>query len=297
MTDVLGTLESFDEEALTLRREDGDVVTIERALLVTGKPVPPRASTRLRISPEQLERICELGWRAPVEQPLGDWMLRAAGGFTGRTNSARVGGDPGIDTDAAIDAVAEFYAGHGLPPMVQVVVDTGWQRQFERRGWIPARPDGQDALVQVASVAQALRSRHAAAGASDVALQDTVTDDWMTLYGRAVGIDPGVVRSVMESGDHVAFARIGDPVVAIGRAVVTGDWMGLQAVEVAPSHRRRGLATRVVDALLDWGASSGALSAYLQTVADNPAALRLYEGYGFVTHHAYRYLRPPAVRT
>ena len=94
----------------------------------------------------------------------------------------------------------------------------------------------------------------------------------------------------MESGDAVAFARIGDPVVAIGRAVVTGDWMGLQGVEVAADHRGQGLATRVVDALLDWGASKGALSAYLQTVADNVAALRLYGRYGFVTHHAYRYL-------
>jgi GNAT superfamily N-acetyltransferase len=297
MTDVLGILESFDDEALTLRRDDGDVVTIERALLVTGKPVPPRASTRPRISPEQLERICEQGWRAPVERPLGDWMLRAADGFTGRTNSARVGGDPGIGADEAVAAVEEFYAEHGLPPMVQVVVDTDWQQQFEGRGWIRARPGGQDALVQVASVAQALRSRHGASGVSDVTILDTVTDDWMTLYGRAAGIDQGVVRAVMESGDHVAFARVGEPVVAIGRAVVTGDWMGLQAVEVAASHRRRGLATRVVEALLDWGASHGAMSAYLQTVADNTAAQRLYAGYGFVTHHSYRYLRPPVPQT
>ena len=71
--------------------------------------------------------------------------------------------------------------------------------------------------------------------------------------------------------------------------------MGLQAVEVAPAHRRRGLATRIVETLLDWGASYGALSAYLQTVADNAAAARLYEAYGFVTHHTYRYLRPPGL--
>jgi N-acetylglutamate synthase len=296
MTDVLGILESFDDEALRVRREDGDVVLIDRALLVTGKPVPPRASTRLRISPEQLERICEQGWRAPVEKPLGDWMLRAAGGFTGRTNSARVGHDPGVDADAAVLAVEEFYAEHSLPPMVQVVVDTDWQREFEGRGWVQARPGGQDALVQVASVAQALRAgRDSPSDAPQVIVQDTVSEEWMALYGRAAGIAPEVVRAVMESGDHVAFARIGEPVVAIGRAVVTGDWMGLQAVEVAPAHRRRGLATRIVETLLDWGASYGALSAYLQTVADNTAAARLYEAYGFVTHHTYRYLRPPGL--
>jgi GNAT superfamily N-acetyltransferase len=294
MTDVLGILESVDDESLRVRRENGDVVLIDRALLVTGKPVPPRASTRLRIGPEQLERICEQGWRAPVEQPLGDWMLRAAGGFTGRTNSARVGRDPGVDADAAVLAVEEFYAEHGLPAMVQAVVGTDWQREFEDRGWVQARPGGQDALVQVASVAQARRvGRDSPTGAPEVVVEDSVSEDWMALYGRAAGIAPTVVRAVMESGDHVAFASIGEPVVAIGRAVVTGDWMGLQAVEVAPEHRRRGLATRIVETLLDWGASYGALSAYLQTVADNTAAARLYEAYGFVTHHTYRYLRPP----
>jgi GNAT superfamily N-acetyltransferase len=302
MTDVLGILEAFDDATLTIRPEDGDRVTIERALVVTGKPVPPKSSTRLRISAEQLERVCEQGWRAPVERMFGDWTLRAAAGFTGRANSARVGGDPGVGTDEAVAAVVAFYAEHGLPPMVQVIVDTPWQQTFEARDWRQARPGGQDALVQVASIAQALRvartrrgaapSAADAAAAAEVVLEPRLGEGWLALYGRAAGVDPAVVRSVMESGDAVAFARIGDPVVAIGRAVVTGDWMGLQGVEVAKDHRGQGLATRVVETLLEWGASQGALSAYLQTVADNAAALRLYGRYGFVAHHAYRYLGP-----
>ena len=60
----------------------------------------------------------------PHEQALGDWTLRAAAGFTGRANSARVGGDPGLEPDDAVAAVVEFYAEHGLPPMAQVIVDT-----------------------------------------------------------------------------------------------------------------------------------------------------------------------------
>ena len=30
-----------------------------------------------------LERAAALHWQAPEIQPLGDWLLRAAGGFTG----------------------------------------------------------------------------------------------------------------------------------------------------------------------------------------------------------------------
>jgi GNAT superfamily N-acetyltransferase len=293
MTDVLGILESWGESTLTVRREQGDLVTIDHDLVVTGKPVPPRASTRLRIRPEALERICSEGWRAVDQEPLGEWMLRAAGGFTGRANSARVGGDPGTTTNQALAAVRRFYDERGLRPMAQVVVGSDGQATCESAGWVQARPDGQDAIVQVTSVAQSRRAV-ARQSSESVAITDTLGDDWMAAYGRTADADPSVVRRVMESGDHVAFARIGDPVVAVGRGVVTGDWMGLQAVEVLPEHRGHGLATTVVDALLSWGASQGALSAYLQTLPDNAAALALYARYGFTTHHSYRYLAPAA---
>jgi N-acetylglutamate synthase len=305
MTDVLGVLETFDDDSIGVRREDGELVTIARGLLVTGKPVPPRASTRLRISPEQLERVCEQGWQATTRQPLGEWTLRAADGFTGRANSARIGGDPGIGADEAVDAITSFYAAHDLPVLAQVVVGSAWQDELERRGWVVARHGQDDPVVQVASVAQARRAQPSTVpdltAVTPVAIDDTVTPEWMALYGRTTGIDPVVVKAVMESGDAVAFARIEDQspgetarVVAIGRAVISGDWMGLQAVEVTPTHRRRGLATQVVDGLLSWGASRGALSAYLQTLPTNAPALKLYARYGFVTHHAYRYLSPPS---
>jgi ribosomal protein S18 acetylase RimI-like enzyme len=48
----------------------------------------------------------------------------------------------------------------------------------------------------------------------------------------------------------------------------------------------------VIAALLDWGAEQGASTVYLQVLADNQAALGLYDRLGFTTHHAYRYLAP-----
>lgn len=37
---------------------------------------------------EDLERAAALHWQAPETEPLGEWRLRAAAGFTGRANSA-----------------------------------------------------------------------------------------------------------------------------------------------------------------------------------------------------------------
>jgi ribosomal protein S18 acetylase RimI-like enzyme len=73
--------------------------------------------------------------------------------------------------------------------------------------------------------------------------------------------------------------------------VVDGRWAGFAAVEVAPEHRRRGLATTVMAALADRALQEGASAAYLQVEPDNAPALSLYAGLGFTTHHAYHYRR------
>jgi len=46
MTDVLGICESWTAGAVTVRTEDGGLVEIETADIVSGKPVPPRPPRR-----------------------------------------------------------------------------------------------------------------------------------------------------------------------------------------------------------------------------------------------------------
>ncbi len=46
MTDVLGTLVSWDDDAICVQRDDGSRVDICRSDIVAGKPVPPRPRPR-----------------------------------------------------------------------------------------------------------------------------------------------------------------------------------------------------------------------------------------------------------
>ena len=46
MTDVLGMCESWEDDVVTIRREDGSSVEIAVADIVSGKPVPPRPQRR-----------------------------------------------------------------------------------------------------------------------------------------------------------------------------------------------------------------------------------------------------------
>jgi ribosomal protein S18 acetylase RimI-like enzyme len=294
MTDVLGVLDALTAETLRVRRDDGQVVEVDRSLVVAAKPVPPQVLEPGRISAERLQLVCTAGWQAPVRELLGGWVLRAGGGFTGRANSVLPVGDPGMPLDDALERVDDFYARAGLPTQAQVIVGSAIMDELVARDWTPSRPEQAETLVQVAAPGRRTEpSRDEPAG---VRLTEQPADEWLHRYGRAAGTDPGIARALLVSGDAVIFASLGDPATAIGRAVLTGRWVGLSAVEVDPALRRQGLGSAIVDALLRWGAERGARSAYLQALADNRAALALYARYGFRTHHRYRYLRPPTSR-
>ncbi|HET8718131.1 MAG TPA: GNAT family N-acetyltransferase [Nocardioidaceae bacterium] len=304
MTDLLGVMESWTAEQTTVRAEDGAVTAIALRDIVSGKPVPPRPSTRLRVPAGKAERIANAGWPAVHAEPLGDWLLRAADGFSTRANSALVLGDPGRPLRDALDRVRAFYGALGLPTRAQVVVGSDEHGALERAGWVSARPGEADTSFQLGSVSRALRAARALLpgrpGVPPVTTTGITTTAWLADDARARA-HPEAARTVLEGPPRVAFAAVPDQagfVLAKGRAAAAApgspgeDWVGITDVWVHPEHRRRGLAQVVLTALLEWAAEGGATTAYLQVRGDNPAALALYERMGFVAHHDYRYLTP-----
>ena len=290
MTDVVGRLVEVTHTDATIERRDGSLARVPLDDVVTWKVVPDRPR-RTRpassFSADELSRITSRGWPAVVSEPLGEWELRASGGFTGRANSVATHGDPGLPFDEALAAVVAFYDAHEATPRAQVVVGSVHERAFLDAGWTPGTSTRPGAIVQVADL------RHTYRADPHAQVSPTTDASWLSLYPRAE--DPVVAKTVLEGPRTVGFISIGDPAVAIGRVVVTGEWAGVAAVEVVPERRREGLARRVVDTALAWAIDHGADKAYLQTMRDNTAAIALYASYGFVDHHEYRYLQPRQV--
>lgn len=233
---------------------------------------------------EELTRITSRGWPAIESVPLGEWELRSSGRFTGRANSVAVHGSSGMPIDDALTRVREFYAERSQPALAQVVVGSTHEQSFTSAGWEPMEGYYGGAVVQVADLDPAYPAD------PQGRIADSVDDEWLGHYGRVN--DPQAARAVLEGPEQVAFVSIGEPTVAIGRIVVTGEWAGIACVEVVPDARRQGLAKRIVDTALAWAVEHGADKAYLQTMRSNDAALALYAPYGFVDHHDYRYLQP-----
>ena len=267
LTDLLGTCLSWSDGACVVQPEDGPPVTIPLADIVSGKSVPPRPSTRHRVSPQQAQRRALALWPDLATEPLGDWTLRHSPTSTARrANSVLAMGPSGVAD--AYDQMMAFYAARNSRPIAAVVPDSEEEALFRAHGWVEESTDA-DTLFQIASVARAQR---ALASTPGVARQAPVTYD------------------EHDGPSSIVAVRIGDP--ARGVAAYADDWVGLRGIEVDPAHRRQGLGLAVVGALLEWGAERGATTAYLQVIGDNHPAIAMYERLGFATHHAYRYLAP-----
>jgi len=301
-TDVLGTMERWADGRAAVRTASGEVVELEVADIVSGKPVPPRPSVRMRVSASEAERRALASWPPLVSERLGDWVLRASEGYRARGNPVLADGDPGVDLEAALQRVGSFYRGHGLPAWAQVVVGSPEHTALESRGWVLARPGEADTLFQFSSVSSALRAVRRALPpvVPAVALSSRADAAWLADEEQSIAFG-ATALAVLEGPPDVGFASVTEPGsdqvlakgrVARGRGAVPGDedWAGISNVWVSPDARRRGLGTVVMGALLEWAAERGATTAYLQVRGDNPAGLAAYEKLGFATHHAYRYL-------
>lgn len=285
---MIGRVRSIGS-TVTVEKRDGQLASVPHDAVIAWRVVPDRpARTRAArsIGADQLARITSLGWPAVESEALGEWELRASGGFTGRANSALVTGDPGLPLDEAIAQVGDFYARRGLAPVAQTIIGSQGDEDLIACGWLPVGGPRPGAIVQVADL------RHSPPPDPGVTVTTRLEDAWMALYPRVEDRQVEAARSVLSGPHTVGFASVGSPAIAIGRVVVTGEWAGLSAVEVRAEHRRRGSARRIVETMLAWAAERGADKVYLQTMRDNTAALALYEPFGFVTHHEYRYLAP-----
>ena len=266
LTDVIGHLVEVGP-TLTVRTKRGEVVEIHADDVVTVKELgaaPVRTRDILN-----LEHAAAQAWPGIEHEWLGGWFVRFGHGRTRRANSA-VPLDISVGSD--VGALVDWYANRAVAPLIAAP-----DRLFR----IPhGAPTDAENLVMTGDLGGPV---------GDVSITAAPDDDWRRLYQRDVPVD--VLTAVIDG--EVAFATVAD--AAVGRAAVTTApdgtrWVGLSAVHVVEAARRRGLARELCGALLAWGGERGATRAYVQVLADNTAATRLYESMGFTVHHRSRYV-------
>lgn len=286
--DVLGELVDLDDDTLTVRRRDGELVTVARAEIVAAKPVPPQARRRWP-DDRRLEEVAARGWQALESERLGDWLLRASHGFTGRANSLLPLGEPDRPLPAALDFVTRWYAERGLPPLAQVPLPLAAEvdAALAAAGWRAFNPTD----VLVATIDDMLAACPEQPALGPVHHEHEPSAAWLASYQyRGRPLPDGAIRVLTNVADPT-FADLADEegLLGVARGCVDEGWLGVTALTVAERARRRGVARVLMRALALWGRECGARRVYLQVAEDNAAALGLYAGLGFITHHRYHY--------
>lgn len=304
LRDIVGTLESVTPAAtdsagmLLLRRRDG---TLARAnvedihlVKVIGETAN-RLRTADQVTVPELAQIAAAGWRPSESAAIGDWVLRAAKGFTRRANSVLPLGQPGLPLDEAIACVTSWYADRGLTPQFQVPLP--WygalDEDLHQRRWVAAGSTS----VMVADISDLLNSTPVKDDLPSVELTAMPNAAWMLASSYRNEPLVEVARQVMLDTDHPVFAGVperesaDDLYVAVARGTITGQWLGVTSVRVVPRARRRGWATHVLSALVALAASRGVRHVYLQIEQENVPAHALYRRLGFRVHHGYHYRR------
>ncbi len=269
LTDVIGQLVETGP-FVRVRTKTGEVVDVSAVDIVTVRAltdVPVRTS-QIR----SMEHAAALAWPGTEQEWLHGWLVRGAGGYTHRANSAvPLGFEASV---AGVPAVVDWYARRGQTPWLAVP-----DRLLPLRNVVPPH---METVVMV---------RDVPAGGIDATTTLAPRPDatWLHVYERDVPVD--VLSAVIDG--VVVFARRGD--AAVGRGAVTKGadgtrWAGLSAVRVATGRRREGHARALCSALLGWAGDQGAQQCYVQVLVDNAPAIALYKDMGFTAQHRERYI-------
>ncbi|HEY9332879.1 MAG TPA: GNAT family N-acetyltransferase [Kribbella sp.] len=280
LTDVIGVLQARTPELVAVRHADGTVHEIPAADVTAAKTIPEMPLRPVDV--DQLFLTTALGRPAVETAYVGHWLLRASSGWTGRGNSLLPAGDPGLPVADALSQAEDFYRERHLPPQALVRVDSPQDKEIRALGWVDARPEQSDVLVMHTT----LDHVNGLPG-YDVQLAEQPDDAW---YAAAFeGPVPDVAPKVLEGAPKAMFASVvvDGVVAAVGRGSMTGHWLGVDAIRVADSCRRRGLGTAIVQGLARWAGSRGGRRTYLEVLLENTPAITTYTRLGY--HEAYRY--------
>lgn len=251
----------------------------------------------MSLAAQRLDELGARGWPALESLRSGPWLLRASKGVTRRGNSAL---PLGTDVTALLDGLDEvraFYAERGLPVALQVS-DPALAAGLASLDWV-AEPGAEVLTGSVPEQTGSAPTGRSTAHREQVTLRLDADQTWLGCWdavdGRGGAAELHVVQRCLAlielSSAYAAVLRDG-AVVAVGRAALDGDQLGVFSMAVLPEHRRTGLGRVVLEALCTWGSDGGANRVHLQVFGANAHAQALYRSAGLTRHHTYSYYVP-----
>jgi GNAT superfamily N-acetyltransferase len=250
-----------------------------------------------------LDEVAANAVPATVTRLVDGWLAKSSPDLPFRRASAvlpsvAAGADP-ARVDAVLSSLEGWYGERGLRVSVHVsfgdAAAEALDEQLAERGYEVEAPVIVKAGATTDVLARCLAEPHEGV---DAEVRVGVDDDWVGVVEEVHGPDDP------ESARTAAFARILRPLgvgalVAIGRvdgrpagigfAVVERDHVGIVGLRTADGHRRMGVASAILGALVGSAVEQDVSRTYLQVEAGNAPARALFVGLGYERTHRYHY--------
>lgn len=241
-----------------------------------------------------VEQLALHAWPALAGESMDGWWVRYAAGVTRRANSVwpNVWHDT-MNVDELLSRVENFYHARGQPARYQIcpaMLPKDLDDRLAQRGY---RATARTA-VQTATL-EAILAQADAEEPWQVEIMPQPSAAWWTCYAAAEGVAADSIAgrqaicAQIKGATAYASLQCDGKTIAVGSAVAEKGWVGFFNIATLPAYRRKGAARALMIAIARWGQSQGATLGYLQVMARNEAALRLYCRFGLSTGYFYHY--------
>lgn len=243
----------------------------------------------MELSIKTIEDLSLNAWPSHQMQVYDGWILRFSHFYTHRTNCVEPIGASILPLEEKVPYCESIYRHWKSPCIFKIspITDPDLDTMLTKRGYHIEH----EVNVMAASLLE--HSAFCPAKFPGLIVKDRVDNDWLDgLFRLKRMADPVHHRIVPAMYAAIPMDEIVVSVVRDGRVAATGlgildrGYVGVYAIHVAEEYRQQGLARGIVSTILSEGRRRGASMAYLQVVADNGPAKRLYRSLGFFHNYS-----------
>jgi GNAT superfamily N-acetyltransferase len=236
---------------------------------------------------QRLEEVAFRAWPALEEERYDGWILRFANGYSRRANSVNPLYPGREDVGAKIERCERLYRDKNLKPVFRLtplIYPANLEELLAGRGY---------ESLSSTSVQLMDLSSYEPQVTEMVEQGPEVSADWLACLAQASGspVSQAHQQILAQIQPRRCFAvlRQQNRPVACGLGVLEEQHLGLFDIVTAPAERRKGFGRKLVNSILGWAKANGGQQAYLQVVAGNEPALKLYSQLGFKELYRYWY--------
>ncbi|MDO5345900.1 MAG: GNAT family N-acetyltransferase [Lachnospiraceae bacterium] len=256
-----------------------------------------------------VEELSLNAWPSHKIELYDGWLIRFSHNYTYRTNSVEQVGASTIPVEEKIAYCESVYRNFRTPANFKInpLLDVSFDRLLEQKGYAvkhitEVMTADMEHLCLYPEQSKEYEFENRLGLPSfvhypddlTVLLSPVITDEWIQGVFHLNGTCEPILRRTVPSmfkaipkETIAAYIEIEGRMVASGLGIRDRDYVGLYAIYVAPSCRRRHYARAICSTILGEAKQRGAKKAYLQVVKGNASAKSLYTSLGFADFYTY----------